>query len=160
MARTRLLATSTTGASARGERPVGRKIGFTNRKIWELYGVSTAIWSHVYESNLHTFPDGNARLAIAHLLQPRLEPEIQLHFSHTPPVTRDEAAILDCVDWIAHGFEIVQCPFADWKFTAPDTIAAYGLHHALVVGPPVPVADIDDCAGKLRSFTIALGEER
>jgi 2-oxo-3-hexenedioate decarboxylase len=95
-------------------------------------------------------------VAIGHLIQPRIEPEIQLHFARTPPVTRDEAAILDCIDWIAQGFEIVQCPFADWKFTAADAIAAQAVHGALIDGTPIPVSDIDDCATKLRTFTIAL----
>jgi 2-keto-4-pentenoate hydratase len=143
---------------ARGERPVGRKIGFTNRTIWAEYGVSAPIWSHVYDSTVHHVPDGGARLAIGHLLQPRIEPEIQLHFARTP-ITRDEAAILDCIDWIAHGFEIIQSPYPDWKFARVDTIAAFGLHGALVVGRPVAVREIDDCAAKLRRFTVALSRE-
>ena len=140
----------------RGEKPVGRKIGFTNRSIWAEVGVCAPIWGHVYDSTVHYAPGGEARLAVGHLLQPRIEPEIQLHFARTPPVTRDEAAILDCIDWIAHGFEIVQSPFPDWQFTAVDTIAAFALHGALVVGTPVAVPDVEDCAAKLRSFAIAL----
>jgi 2-keto-4-pentenoate hydratase len=65
-------------------------------------------------------------------------------------------AILECIDWIAHGFEIVQCPFADWNFRAVDAIAAYAVHGLLVIGPPVAVANIQDCAAKLRTFTITL----
>ncbi len=141
---------------ARGEKPVGRKIGFTNRTIWQEYGVSSPIWGHMYDSTVHRSQDGEARLNIGHLIQPRIEPEIQLHFSHTPPVTDDEAAILECIDWIAQGFEIVQCPFADWKFRAVDAIAAFAVHGALVVGTPVAVLDIEDCAAKLRDFTITL----
>ena len=101
-------------------------------------------------------PGGDAHLLIGGLLQPRIEPEIQLHFGHTPPVTSDEEAILDCIDWIAHGFEIVQSPYPDWKFRSVDAIAALGLHGALVVGTPVAVSDIEDCAAKLRGFTIRL----
>jgi len=143
----------------RGERPVGRKIGFTNRSIWAEYGVWAPIWSHVYDSTVHHAPDGDAHLAIGHLLQPRIEPEIQLHFSRTPPVTRDEEALLESIDWIAHGFEIVQSVYPDWKFTKEDAIAAFALHGALVVGRPVAVHDIDDCAAKLRSFTISLSRD-
>lgn len=143
----------------RGEKPVGRKIGFTNRTIWPRYGVWAPIWGYVYDSTLHKATHGDARLAIDQLVQPRIEPEVQLHFARTPPITRDEAAILDCVDWIAQGFEIVQCPFADWMFTAADAIAACAVHGALVVGTPVAVADIDDCAAKLRSFTITLSRD-
>jgi 2-oxo-3-hexenedioate decarboxylase len=141
---------------ARGESPVGRKIGFTNRTIWPQYGVWAPIWGHVYDSTIQYASGGEAGLEIGHLLQPRIEPEIQLHFARTPPVTPDEAEILDCIDWIAQGFEIVQCPFADWKFGAVDAIAAFALHGALVVGMPVPVADIEDCVAKLRNFGVTL----
>jgi 2-keto-4-pentenoate hydratase len=140
----------------RGEVPVGRKIGFTNRSIWPAYRISRPMWGYMYDSTVHYARDGVAAIAVAHLLQPRIEPEIQLHFAQTPPVTGDERAILRCIDWIAHGFEIVQCPFPDWRFAVADTIAAYAVHGALVVGTPVPVAEIADCAERLRSFTIAL----
>ena len=69
----------------RGETPVGRKIGFTNRSIWAEYRVSAPIWGHVYDSTVHYARTGAARLAVGHLLQPRIEPEIQLHFISTPP---------------------------------------------------------------------------
>src|SRR5262245_47090609 len=141
---------------ARGETPVGRKIGFTNRTIWAEYGVWEPIWSHVYDSTVHYTRDRHARIAVGHLLQPRIEPEIQLHFERTPPVTRDEAAILESIDWIAHGFEIVQSVYPAWRFTKADAIAAFGLHGAMVVGRPVAVHDVDDCVAKLRTFTIAL----
>jgi 2-keto-4-pentenoate hydratase len=140
----------------RGEKPVGRKIGFTNRAIWTQRGLSAPIWGYMYDSTVHYAGASPARVDIGHLIQPRIEPEIQLHFARTPPVTRDETAILECIDWIAHGFEIVQCPFTDWKFRVVDAIAAYAVHGLLVIGPPVAVAEIEDCAAKLRSFTITL----
>ena len=37
---------------ARGERPIGRKIGFTNRTIWAEYGVHAPIWGYVYDSTV------------------------------------------------------------------------------------------------------------
>lgn len=147
------------GRMSRGEKSVGRKIGFSNRSIWPTYGVYAPIWGHVYDSTLLCAPDGVAHFALGPLLQPRLEPEIQLHFARTPPVTRDEAAILRCIDWISHGFEIVQCPFRDWSFKAVDSIAAGALHAALIVGRPVAVAEIEDCAEKLKSFTITLSKD-
>jgi 2-oxo-3-hexenedioate decarboxylase len=141
---------------ARGERVAGRKIGFTNRTIWPLYGVHEPIWGHVYDTTLVYARGGRAEVPVGLLPEPRIEPEIVLHFAAAPPVTRDEAAILACIDWIAHGFEIVSCPFRDWKFKLADTVAANGLHGALVVGQPVPVADLADCARKLREFRLTL----
>jgi 2-oxo-3-hexenedioate decarboxylase len=141
---------------ARGERPIGRKIGFTNRSIWTEYNVEAPIWGYMYDSTVKQAQDGGARCSVDHLVQPRIEPEIQLHFARTPPITHDEEAILACVDWIAQGFEIVQCPFPDWKFTGVDAIAAFAVHGALIVGQPVAVTDIEECAAKLRDFTITL----
>jgi 2-keto-4-pentenoate hydratase len=37
---------------------------------------------------------------------------------------------------MAHGFEIVVCPFPNWKFDAVDAIAAFGLHGSLIIGEP------------------------
>ena len=34
---------------ARGETPVGRKIGFTNRTIWAEYNVDGPNWGYVYD---------------------------------------------------------------------------------------------------------------
>jgi 2-oxo-3-hexenedioate decarboxylase len=141
---------------ARGERPVGRKIGFTNRALWDEYGVREPIWGFVYDTTLFRPRGGRASAAIAGLAAARIEPEIVLHFKAAPLATRDEAGILDCIDWIAHGFEIVQSPFPDWKFKMADTIAANGLHGMLVVGDPVPVASIPDCAKRLRECRLTL----
>ncbi len=147
------------GRIARGERPVGRKIGFTNRNLWDEYGVREPIWGFVYDTTILRTEDGRASIEIEKFAEPRIEPEIVLHFKSEPPVTRDEAAILDCIDWIAHGFEIVQSPFPGWKFKVPDTIAANGLHGTLVVGTPVPVATIPQCANRLREFRITLKKD-
>jgi 2-oxo-3-hexenedioate decarboxylase len=141
---------------ARGERVVGRKIGFTNRSLWPVYGVDAPIWGHVYDTTLVYARDARAEIPVGPLPEPRIEPEIVLHFAAAPPTTGDEAAILACVDWIAHGFEIVQCPFRDWKFKVADTVAANGLHGALVIGTQVAVAGIADCARKLRELRLTL----
>ena len=144
---------------ARGETPIGRKIGFTNRTIWTEYGVSSPIWGSVYDSTV-TYLDGpSGSLGIGHLSQPRLEPEIVLHFKSAPRATADEGDLLSHIDWIAHGYEIVQCHFLNWKFRAADTIADFGLHGALVVGPRQPVEGLGDVIRKLRTFTITLAKD-
>lgn len=141
---------------ARGETPVGRKIGFTNRLIWSEYGVSAPMWAYVYDSTVTYLDEPSARLPTAHLSQPRLEPEIVLHFAEAPGHAKNEAELLSTIDWIAHGFEIVQTHFPDWKFELADTIADFGLHGALIVGPRRKVADLGDVSAKLRTLTITL----
>lgn len=144
---------------ARGETPVGRKIGFTNRLIWDEYRVSSPMWGHVYKHTVTRLDEPDAHLAISHVSQPRIEPEVVLHFASAPGCATDEVELLSTIDWIAHGFEIVQTHFLDWKFTLADTIADFGLHGALVVGPPRPVSGADDLVSRLRAFTITLARD-
>ena len=47
----------------------------------------------------------------------------------------NEAALLDCIEWVTLGYEIVQSIFPGWKFAAADTVAANGVHGALMIGP-------------------------
>ena len=59
-----------------------------------------------------------------------------------PPDDADLDGILDALDWVAPGFEIVQSHMPDWKFDAPQTVANAGLHARLLAGPRVPVVDL------------------
>jgi 2-oxo-3-hexenedioate decarboxylase len=43
---------------------------------------------------------GRASAELGGFAEPRIEPEIVLHFQAAPPVTRDELAILDCIELI------------------------------------------------------------
>jgi 2-keto-4-pentenoate hydratase len=119
---------------ARGERPVGYKIGFTNRGIWPLYGVSQPIWAPVYDTTVTHLPGRHAHIGLSRFVAPRLEPEIVIGLNAAPSNDSIEA-IQAAIDWVAHGFEIVQSHFPDWKFTAAQAQAAQGLHGALLVGP-------------------------
>jgi 2-oxo-3-hexenedioate decarboxylase len=142
---------------ARGERPVGRKVGFTNRRIWPEYGVWAPIWGHMYDTTVRDLAAVGEGFSMRALTEPRIEPEVMFGLARAPLQGMDDAAVLECIDWVAHGFEIVQSIFPDWKFAAADTEAAYGLHGALLVGPRHPVAsDRARWLATLRDFEIDL----
>jgi 2-oxo-3-hexenedioate decarboxylase len=141
---------------ARGWRPVGRKIGFTNRTIWPRYGVYEPIWGTVYDRTLVFSKDNKATVPLAGLVQPRIEPEICFGIQSPPSVTRDPAALLACIEWIAHSVEIVHCYHPDWKLALPDSTAANGLHGRLILGTPVPVGKIAGLAAALPFLRIDL----
>ena len=42
---------------ARGEKITGRKIGFTNREMWKVYGVQSPIWGYVTDHTVHELAD-------------------------------------------------------------------------------------------------------
>jgi 2-oxo-3-hexenedioate decarboxylase len=143
---------------AGGWRPVGRKIGFTNRTIWPRYGVYLPMWAHMWAHTVHHAPGNRAQLALAPFVQPRIEPEVVFKLKAPVPDTDDARVVLACVEWIAPGFEIVQSHFPGWKFAAADCTAAFGLHAALVIGAPLAVTDRnrDELATVLPGFTLTL----
>ena len=139
---------------AQGWKPLGRKIGFTNRTLWPRYGVYEPMWGTVYDKTLIYSRDNSATVPLAGLVQPRIEPEICFKLKSVPPRTKDPAALLAAVEWVAHSIEIVQCHHPDWKVTIADCTTDNGLHGRLIVGAPVDVTP--DLAFRLPAMKIRL----
>ena len=114
---------------ARSERVLGRKIGFTNRTIWaEAPGVYAPIWGYMYDRTVHNLADlGGAFSAL--LISPSRASSRRSYsdFPGRQHEEMDDAALIGCVEWVAHGFELVQSIFPAWKFTPADIVAANGL---------------------------------
>jgi 2-oxo-3-hexenedioate decarboxylase len=91
-------------------------------------------------------------------VQPRIEPEVVFKLKAPVPRTDDANAVLASVEWIAPGFEIVQSHFPDWKFSAAECAAAFGLHGALVIGAPIAVTNANRAAlaAALPAFEVTL----
>jgi 2-keto-4-pentenoate hydratase len=123
-----------------GARAVGRKAGYANKAMWRALKLETLVWAHMYDDTVH-HSDGNSTvLPLAHPRSLKVEPEIV--FGLKQPIvgeTSDASAALASTDWLAIGFEIIDCPFPDWKFQPSDFVASFGLHAALVVGERMPV---------------------
>jgi 2-oxo-3-hexenedioate decarboxylase len=139
-----------------GWKPVGRKIGFTNRGIWERYGVHEPIWGFVYDHTLIRAPDNRAEVLLEGLSQPRIEPEICFGLKAPPPRSHDPHAILAAVEWVAHAIEIVHTFHPDWKFALPDCTAANGLHGRLILGELVPVSRFRGLEWRLAKTEVTL----
>jgi 2-keto-4-pentenoate hydratase len=125
-----------------GWRPVGRKIGFTNRTLWARYGVHEPMWGMVYDRTLIHAQGDRATVPLDRLPQPRIEPEIGFKLRAAPRSSAPEELVA-CIEWMAHCVEIVQCHHPDWKITIADCTADNGLHGRLVVGTPAPLRDAD-----------------
>lgn len=139
----------------RGERPVGRKIGFTNRTIWTEYNVAAPIFGPMYDSTVHPL---GAPFGTGDLLEPRIEPEIAFRLAAAPEPGMAPEDLMACVSGICAGFELVQSVFAGWAFEAADTVAALGLHGAFLHGPMVELSPPDraDWAAALAGFRTTL----
>ena len=113
---------------------VGRKIGFTNRGIWNIYGVDRPIWGDIRSSSVHFYDDGEAKLDLSRFCEPRIEPEVVICLKDALTNCADDTDIVRAVDWIAPGFEIVDSIYPNWSFSVSDAIATGSLHGCLFIG--------------------------
>lgn len=145
----------------RGEKTVGRKIGFTNRNIWPQYDMTSPIWHHVYDSTLIHAQDGMATLSLAGSSQPLIEPEIAFQLRGPVPVgCNNPAQILQAIGYYAPSFEIVCCHFAGWKCSPAEYAADFSLHWRLMLGTPVPVSsDLVTLARQLHDCPVTLTKD-
>jgi len=120
---------------AAGHRPVGRKVGYANKAMWRVLKLETLVWAHMYDDTVHYSDNNSATLTLPHRRSLKIEPEIV--FGLKQPITSevlDATTALESTEWLALGFEIIDCPFPDWKFQPSDFVASFGLHAALVIG--------------------------
>jgi 2-oxo-3-hexenedioate decarboxylase len=140
-----------------GAAPVGRKIGFTNPEMWSIYGVCEPIWGYIYDTTVVQLTGSEFQFRIGQFVEPKIEPEIVLHFRTAPSPNAETDGVLASIDWIAHGIEIVESHFPNWKFKAADTIADGGLHATLIVGKPMEVKQLgSDAVADIEKFTVTL----
>ena len=126
--------------ATRGETAIGRKIGFTNRAVWGGYGISGPIWNFGFDCTVHDLTAVGETFPLTGLAEPRIEPEIILHVASAPRPDMSDDELLSCIDWVAHGFEVVHSIFPNWTFTAADAVAAYGVHGGLLIGDRHPIS--------------------
>jgi 2-keto-4-pentenoate hydratase len=126
---------------AAGHRAIGQKVGYANKAMWRILKLETLVWAHMYDDTVHHSDRNSATLSIAHPRSLKIEPEIVFGLKEATAVEGplDAAATLARTEWLALGFEIIDCPFPDWKFQPGDFVASFGLHAALVVGGKIPV---------------------
>jgi 2-keto-4-pentenoate hydratase len=120
---------------AAGHRAVGRKVGYANKALWRVLKLETLVWAHMYDDTVHHSDGNSATLTLSHYRSLKIEPEIV--FGLKRPITAagtDAASALESTEWLAIGFEIIDCPFPSWEFQPADFVASFGLHAALVIG--------------------------
>jgi 2-oxo-3-hexenedioate decarboxylase len=121
--------------------------------------LKTLVWGHMYNDTVH-FANGHAAsLSLPKARSLKIEPEIM--FCLKQPITTenvDAAAALQHCEWIAFGFEIIDCPYPNWHFQPGDFVASLGLHAALIIGERKQVTPelIPTLVDELPKFTVAM----
>lgn len=104
---------------ARGYVRAGFKVGFTNKAIWPTFGLNEPILAPIYKETLLGAAEP---VSLGRYFAPKLELEVVFGMGPSP-------------EWVALGFEIVDCHYPNWHLSPADSVADFGLHGALVVGP-------------------------
>lgn len=112
----------------------GRKIGISNPAAWPAMGLDNVVWGYMFERTVHPILNNHTKLPIGEMFAPKAELELVFKLKDRPLSVRDPLELLAAVEWIAVGFEIVDCPYPDWQFTPADLVATFGFHAALVIG--------------------------
>ncbi|HQZ37699.1 MAG TPA: fumarylacetoacetate hydrolase family protein [Vicinamibacterales bacterium] len=147
---------------ATGHTPVGLKVGYANKAVWRALKLETLVWAHMYDDTVEHAPANRASLAVSRLFAPKIEPEIVFKLARPLDAgAADAAAVLGAVEWVALGFEIIDCVFPDWKVQPADFVAAKGLHARLIVGAPRTVdnATIQALVEALATFKVKLSKD-
>lgn len=124
---------------AAGHEAVGRKVGYANKAMWRMLKLETLVWAHMYDDTVHFSENNSASLTLAEPRSLKIEPEIVFGLKDTLTGECDATAALATTDWLALGFEIIDCPYPEWRFQPSDFVASFGLHAALVIGEKIRV---------------------
>ena len=143
---------------ARGEKPVGWKIGFTNSAIWAEQGLNAPIWGPMYDTTVSAAAaSGYAlRRAVCWSRASSRRSGSASRAFRNPAWTRQNC--IDCVDAVTHGFEIVQSVYPGWRLKPPDAVAAFGMHggYATDRWSPIAAAERERWLEMLVDFTVVL----
>jgi 2-keto-4-pentenoate hydratase len=148
---------------AAGHRAVGRKVGYANKAMWRILKLETLVWAHMYDDTVHHSTTNSATLTLAPYRSLKIEPEIV--FGLKRQITAeglDAAAALESTEWLAIGFEIIDCPFPSWQFQPSDFVASFGLHAALVIGEKLQIKPelIPNLVDELPRFKVRMSKNR
>ncbi|MES2256974.1 MAG: fumarylacetoacetate hydrolase family protein [Pseudomonadota bacterium] len=117
---------------ARGERPVGVKLGFTSRAKMIQMGVDSLIWGLLTDAMLY---EEGAVIDLSDFIHPRVEPELCFITSRAidRPLTLLEVA--GYLEGVAPAMEIIDSRYRDFKFNLEDVVADNCSSAGVVVGP-------------------------
>ncbi len=150
----------------RGWRFGGWKVGFTNREIWPRWGLDRPMVAPVYRETVFEVGEGLGEgiasavpLEVPAGRRAALRIEVEVVFGFEGVAGLHEVA--GAPDWVALGAELVDCHYPGWELHPARSVADFGLHAGLVVGPRVaPVSSRMMGALDGIAVSLAAGGER
>lgn len=125
-----------------GARIVGHKVGLTSKAMQEMLGVDQPDYGHILDDMVHHRGD---QISAGRFVAPRIEPEVAfiLGDALAGPAC-DADAVLRATTSVAPSLELIDSRIEGWRIGLLDTIADNASSAAVVLGDPVPLADVPD----------------
>jgi 2-keto-4-pentenoate hydratase len=125
---------------AEGERTIGRKLALGKRQFWQDQNTQDIhqrlMFTTLFSSTVRALDDSIAIQSLAGAREPKIEPLVVFKLARTPASNATLDELSDCLEWMAHGLEIVVNAYNDSTFDIADAIAAFGMHGTLLIGEP------------------------
>lgn len=116
---------------ARGERPVGIKLGFTSRAKMVQMGVDSLIWGLLTDAML--YEEGGV-IDLADFIHPRVEPELCFLTSRAIDRPLNLMEVAGYIEGVAPAMEIIDSRYRNFRFTLEDVVADNCSSAGVVVG--------------------------
>jgi len=141
---------------ARGERPVGLKLGFTSKAKMAQMGVSDVIVGRLTDAM--RIADGSD-IDLGRFIHAKVEPEVAFRFGVDVDLDDPQVSVEACVDAVAPALEVIDSRYRDFRFTYGDVVADNTSAAAFAVGPWLPPTDLANRAVSLTigGATVATG---
>ena len=125
-----------------GARIVGHKVGLTSKAMQEMLGVDQPDYGHLLDDMIVR---SGERVSAGRFVAPRIEPEVAFVLGETlggPGCDAD--AVLRATASVVASLELIDSRVEGWRIGLLDTIADNASSAAVVLGDPVPLADVTD----------------
>ena len=125
---------------ARGEEPIGIKMGLTSRAKMRQVGVDEVIWGRLTDAM--RIEEGG-EIILAGRVHPRVEPEIAFLLKRPLEGRVSPAEALAAVEAIAPAMEVIDSRYRDFRFNLADVVADNASSSGLVLGAAVSLRAVD-----------------
>ncbi|MFZ6750535.1 2-keto-4-pentenoate hydratase [Undibacterium sp. Ren11W] len=121
-----------------GEHAIGRRIGLSWRALHDCDAQTSPHWNTLFDATVRYLPSNFCLQSLNGAMRPKISAVVIFKLANTPDPEASLEQLVDSIEWLAHGIEILVTPYPDGAFSDADAIAALGLHGTLLIGQTLP----------------------
>jgi 2-keto-4-pentenoate hydratase len=123
-----------------GEHAIGRSLSLSRNTPHGDNALATLRWTTLFDATVRYLPSNVCLQSLEGAMRPMISAVVIFKLATTPDAEASLEQLLDCVEWLAHGIEIMSCPYPGGEISEADEIAALGLHGTLLIAQAHPLS--------------------